>query len=135
MNLRQRHIETEFAFSATRSSGPGGQNVNKVNSRVEVRFVPQSSAVLTEHEKALISARLSNKLTLEGELVVTCQTARSQWANREGAVEKLIIMLEKVLVRTKPRISTKPSKGAIEKRLLGKKTVSERKASRRKPEW
>lgn len=135
MDLRLRHIETEFSFSATRSSGPGGQNVNKVNSRVEVRFVPQASVLLSEHEKSLITARLSNKLTTQGELIVSCQTARSQWANREEAIEKLYLMLEKALVYTRPRIATKPSKGATEKRLIGKKSVSERKAMRRKPEW
>lgn len=134
-NLRKRPIETECIFAATRSSGPGGQNVNKVNSRVELRFAPSRSNFLTDDEKQLIIRKLAHKLTAEGELIVTCQEGRSQFANRALALEKMLAMLEIALIKPKLRIATRPPKGATEKRLGKKQLISDRKELRRKPDW
>ena len=78
MNIRDRNFEDEFVFQASRSGGPGGQNVNKVSSKVELRFNIETSALLTEEEKGIILIKLANKINKVGELVIIAQTDRSQ---------------------------------------------------------
>ncbi|ALW84294.1 peptide chain release factor 1 [Hymenobacter sedentarius] len=124
----------EITFQTSRSSGPGGQNVNKVESRVELRFPLLSSQVLTESQKALILEKLSNQLTAEGLLIITAQDDRSQLRNKEIALARFHELLQKSLRRPKPRKATKPSKSAVRKRLEGKKLQGEKKASRRRLE-
>jgi ribosome-associated protein len=124
----------EITFQTSRSSGPGGQNVNKVESRVELRFHLQDSQVLTETQKALILEKLSNQLTAEGLLLITAQDDRSQFRNKEIALARFHELLTKSLRRPKPRKATKPSKSAVRKRLEGKKLHGEKKANRRRLE-
>ncbi|HEX8326949.1 MAG TPA: alternative ribosome rescue aminoacyl-tRNA hydrolase ArfB [Hymenobacter sp.] len=124
----------EIITQTSRSSGPGGQNVNKVESRVELRFHVQNSQVLTDQQKVLILEKLGNQLTAEGWLLVTAQDDRSQLRNREIALARLHELLQRSLRRPKPRKATKPSKSAVRKRLKGKKIQGEKKASRRKLE-
>jgi len=124
----------EITFQTSRSSGPGGQNVNKVESRVELRFHLLDSQVLTEAQKALILEKVANQLTAEGLLLVTAQDDRSQFRNKEIALARFHELLQKSLRRPKPRKATKPSKGAVRKRLEGKKKDGEKKANRRRVE-
>ena len=124
----------EIAFQTSRASGPGGQNVNKVESRVELRWHLTNSQVLTEAQKALILEKLAPQLTTDGYLLLTAQDDRSQLRNKEIVLTRFHQLLEKSLRRPKPRRATRPSAGAVRKRLTGKKIQAEKKASRRRPE-
>ena len=124
----------EITFQTSRSSGPGGQNVNKVESRVELRWHLLDSQVLTEAQKALILEKVANQLTGDGLLLITAQDDRSQLRNKEIALTRFHELLLKSLRRPKPRKATKPSKGAVRKRLEGKKMQGEKKANRRRLE-
>ena len=124
----------EITFQTSRSSGPGGQNVNKVESRVELRWHLLDSQVLTDAQKALILEKLSSQLTTEGLLLITAQDDRSQFRNKEIALARFHALLLKSLRRPKPRKATRPSKSAVRKRLEGKKMQGEKKASRRRLE-
>jgi ribosome-associated protein len=130
--LTNRNFEPEFEFLTSRSSGPGGQNVNKVNTKVELRFQVFKSENLNEEEKITISEKLKNKINTEGFLVITCQTERSQLRNKELVIEKFFQILEKALHKPKKRRATKVPKSVKEKRLKTKKITSERKSSRKK---
>jgi len=122
----------EITFQTSRSSGPGGQNVNKVESRVELRWHLPDSQVLTPLQKQLILEKLAGQLTSEGYLLVVAQDDRSQLRNKEIALARFYELLQKSLSRPKPRRATRPSAGAVRKRLEGKKIQSEKKASRRR---
>ncbi|UYZ58589.1 alternative ribosome rescue aminoacyl-tRNA hydrolase ArfB [Hymenobacter latericus] len=121
----------ELQFQTARSSGPGGQNVNKVETKVELRFQPGASAVLTEEQKQRLLEKLASRLTAEGVLIVTAQESRSQQRNKELAVQKFYELLQRSLHRPKARKATKPGAGAVRKRLEGKRRQSEKKANRR----
>ena len=131
MNFRERNFEDEFVFQASRSSGPGGQNVNKVSSKVELRFNIASSALLADDEKIIIGEKLINKINKLGELVLIAQTDRSQLKNKEKVIEKFYLLLEKALTPQKKRFKTKPTKASVEKRLVSKKAQSMIKSARK----
>lgn len=124
---------TEATFTASRSSGPGGQNVNKVNSRITLRFDVDASQVLTPEQKLKLHQKLRSKISADGALIITAQEGRSQFDNREGAARKFGTLIEKAFETQKPRKKTKPSKAAKEKRVKSKKLVSEKKKWRQKP--
>ena len=124
----------EITFQTSRSSGPGGQNVNKVESRVELRWLLEASQVLTPAQKQLILEKLAGQLTQEGYLLVVAQDDRSQLRNKEIALARFYELLQKSVRRPKPRRTTRPSAGAVRKRLEGKKIQSDKKANRRRPE-
>jgi ribosome-associated protein len=130
--LHDRDFSSEFTFTASRSSGPGGQNVNKVSTKVELRFDIKGSALLTEDEKELIQTVLAKKINSAGELILVSQSDRSQLKNREKVIEKFYSLLVKALTPVKKRKPTKPSKAAKEKRLEEKQIQSEKKARRKK---
>jgi ribosome-associated protein len=127
-------LSAEFQFLTSRSSGPGGQNVNKVNSKVELRFDLQNSSLLTDDQKNILLVRLATKITSEGILSIVSQRGRSQLANKEDTIEKLYLLIAKALKPVKPRKNTKPTKGSIERRLTTKRIKAEIKQNRQKLE-
>lgn len=129
------NIKPEFQFRTSRSGGAGGQHVNKVETKVEVRFDIKNSQLLSDDLKTKLAERLADKLSGEGILSVISQASRSQLKNKELAVKKIIKILRKALYEPKKRKPTKPGKGAIEERLKLKKSQSQKKALRTKPEF
>lgn len=129
--LKERNIDRNFVISGSRSSGPGGQNVNKVNTKVEIRLDIVSSPDFTEEEKALITERLKKRINSEGELLVTSQSERTQQKNREAATEKLFRMLADALTSATERKSTRPTVASREERLELKKRNSQKKRMRK----
>lgn len=124
---------SELVFTTSRSSGPGGQNVNKVNSKVTLRFDVVNSAILSEQEKEIILKKLAAKITNEGVLVINAQESRSQLQNKEDAIANLDRLLKKAFEKKKARKKTKPSKSAVAKRINSKKQTAEKKKWRQKP--
>ena len=127
-------FSSEFQFSASRSGGPGGQNVNKVSTKVELRFDIHGSLLLSEDEKALLISKLVNKINSIGELIIVSQSERSQLKNREKTVEKFYILLEKAFTPAKKRKKSKPTQTSIEKRLKTKQIVAKKKVERKNPD-
>lgn len=122
--LKSRNFENEFIYSASRSSGPGGQNVNKINSKVELRFNIIRSQFFDENEKSLIISKLKNKINLEGDLVLVAQSERTQFSNKEVVTEKFYILIAKALTIPKKRRSTNPTFASKIKRLDHKRKRS-----------
>jgi ribosome-associated protein len=133
-SISERNIENELVYATSRSSGPGGQNVNKVNSRVELRFSITASSILTDDEKRILLEKLKTKITTEGELLLTCQTDRSQLKNKELVTLKFFRLIDRALKPGKNRIPTQPTKASKQKRIEVKKLVSQKKEGRKKPE-
>jgi len=132
MTLNIPDLSAEFQFLTSRSSGPGGQNVNKVNSKVELRFDIQNSLLLSDDQKLILIQKLAAKINSEGILSVISQRHRSQLSNKEDAVNKFYLILTKALKPVKRRKKTSPSKSSVEKRLSGKRIKAEIKQSRQK---
>jgi len=121
--------ELEIAFS--RSGGPGGQNVNKVSSKVDLRWNPTTSMALTHDDRALLLERLRSRLTIDGTLIVTSTLTRDQLKNREDAMSKLTLIVRVALDRPKPRKPTRPSRSAKRRRIADKRHHAEIKRNRR----
>ncbi len=126
-------ILPELVFTTSRSSGPGGQNVNKVNTKVTLKWDVLQSAI-TEEQKEVILHKLHTRLTKENVLVLTAQDERSQLGNKEAVLLKLEQLLIKAFTVKKARKATKPGKAAKQTRLTNKKQHSEKKKWRQKPE-
>ncbi len=127
-------LGNELEFTTSRSSGPGGQNVNKVNSKVTLRLDIAGSLILTEEEKEILSSKLKSRMTADGVLLLSSQDKRSQLQNKEEVVLKLEQLIAKAFEKKKPRKATKPSKAAKQQRFEKKKLHSEKKKWRQKPE-
>jgi len=127
-------IKDELQFTTSRSSGPGGQNVNKVNSKVILRWDVANSLHLNEKQKAIILNKLKSRLTKEQVLVLQEQESRSQLVNKEEVIIKLKDLLKKAFVVKKKRKPTKPTKTSIQKRVKEKKLKGEKKQWRQKPD-
>lgn len=126
-------ILKELQFKAVRSSGPGGQHVNKTASKVEVYFNLFASDGLTEGEKKLLKTRLATRINSEGILSLQNSETRSQHRNKKISIEQLIALLQENLKVAKPRRKTKPTRGAVEKRLQSKKKKALKKTNRKPP--
>ena len=132
--METEKIISELNFKAVRSSGPGGQNVNKVSSKVVLTFDLNNSQALTEEEKALVTTKLATKLTSDNLLILNCDEDRSQLKNKTIVIKRFIDLVEKAMVIPKKRKATKIPKSVIEKRLKDKSSVAEIKQNRKKPE-
>lgn len=130
---RLKGIKSEIKYSATRSSGPGGQHVNKVNTRVELRFSINNSEFLSAFEKGKIRFYLKNRINAEGDLLLVSQVERSQWRNKEVVTKKFFDLVDKALTPTKKRIKTKPTRSSKLKRLENKTKHSLKKQLRKRP--
>ena len=113
--------ENEVEFSASRSGGPGGQNVNKVSTRVMLRFDAARSPSLSEWQRGRILSRLGTRVTKSGVLVVTSRRHRTQFANRQAVTERFVELLRDALKRRRPRKKTRPTAASRERRLDAKK--------------
>lgn len=133
--MRNDIIVSELHFKAVRSSGPGGQNVNKVSSKVVLTFDLANSHALNEQEKVLIATKLATKLTSENILILNCDEDRSQLKNKTIVTKRFLILIEKALLVPKKRKATKVPRSVIEKRIKAKRNLSEIKLNRRKPNF
>tara|TARA_R110001606_G_scaffold69687_1_gene159295 strand:- start:81 stop:485 length:405 start_codon:yes stop_codon:yes gene_type:complete len=131
--LNREGIIQELTFKAVRSSGAGGQHVNKVSSKVELTFDLENSMALTDIEKNRLLKKLSSKLSKENILLMQCEETRSQHKNKELVIKKFLETLEANLAVPKRRRKTKPTRSAIEKRLKSKKKAALKKVNRSKP--
>lgn len=127
--------DEELEFSFARSGGPGGQNVNKVNSKALLRWRVSESNSLPWQVKDRFLKKYANRITAEGEIILQSQEFRDQPGNIESCLEKLKEMILSVLVAPTPRRPTKPSKAAKEKRIQTKKIGSVRKEGRKQPRF
>ena len=128
--LRFRHFEQEYFFQTSRSSGPGGQNVNKTETRVELRFHVENSHLLSNEEKVLIKSRLTHKINSDGYLQIIAQESRSQLINKQLAEERFFELLQKALKKHLIRKDSKPSFASVKRRLITKKYTSKKKEQR-----
>ena len=119
--LKIRNFESEFLFAASRSSGPGGQNVNKLSTKVELRFKLLSTNLLSETEKQTVFLKLKNKINKEGELVLVSQSERTQLMNKQAVIDKFFRLVSDALTIKAYRKATKPSFSSRIKRLEEKK--------------
>lgn len=133
MELQRKDFIKEISFKTSRSGGSGGQNVNKVSTKVELIFNIKNSAFFSESEILILLEKLKSKLDLEGNLHIISQKARSQLANKEDAIEKALGLLKKSLHIQKKRKLTKIPRSIIEKRLTNKSVISTKKETRKKP--
>jgi len=123
----------DLSWSAARASGPGGQNVNKVASKVELRFDLEGTLALDPGTKSRLRAMARHRLDNEGQLVIVSQLTRDQSRNLEDARDKLALLIAQALKVPKRRVKTKPSRGQKRQRLSDKRVASEKKQGRRKP--
>ncbi len=127
-------IKTELRIKAVRSSGAGGQNVNKVSSKAVLSFDLENSAALSEEEKIRAKSKLASRLTSDGMLILSCDEDRSQLKNKSIVISRLLDILTNALLIPKIRKPTKIPKSVIRKRLHDKKNIAQTKQFRRKPE-
>jgi len=125
----------EVSFKTSRSGGKGGQNVNKVSTKVELIFNIRNSILFSDEEKQLLSEKLAKRIDLEGNIHVISQADRSQLANKEDAIEKTFVILTKALHIQKKRKPTKVPKSVVQKRLDTKLVTSSKKQSRKRPDF
>jgi ribosome-associated protein len=132
MNFTKADLQKEVIYKTSRSGGKGGQNVNKVSTKVELLFDIAQSLLFTDDEKQLLLTKLQSRFNKDGYVQVVCEEERSQFLNKEKALEKLSVILVKALHRPKKRKATKPTKAMIAARLENKKLQSAKKTGRKR---
>lgn len=133
--MDKENITKELNFKATRSSGAGGQHVNKVSSKVELYFDVENSLSLSEEEKELIFKKLSNRLTKENVLLLSADESRSQHKNKEIVINRFLELITESLKRPKKRKPTKPSKSSVVKNAEKNRKHALKKSLRKKPDF
>lgn len=128
-------IKTELIYKALRSSGAGGQNVNKVSSKVVLTFHLNQSQALSEEEKLLAEKNLATRLTSENTIILNCDEDRSQIKNKEIVTKRFLDLITKALIVPKKRKPTKVPRSVIEKRIKAKRNNAQTKQTRRKPDF
>lgn len=124
-------VKNEVSYRTSRSSGAGGQHVNKVSTKVELMFNVADSKFLTDEEKEIISRKLRNRISKDGLLLMHCDETRSQLKNKEIVLKRFFALIKDSLIPEKERKQTKPTKSSKEKRLSDKRKVSEKKDNRK----
>ncbi len=132
MEFRIEDLLPNITFKTSRSGGKGGQNVNKVSSKVELNFDYLNSLIFDSTQKDLIKHKLINRMNADGLIQVICEEERSQYLNKEKALSKLYFLLKSALFIPKRRKKTKPTKGAKEQRLKNKQITAVKKLNRKK---
>lgn len=132
MNFTKADLLRETTFKASRSGGKGGQNVNKVSTKVEINFDIRQSVLFTDEDKQLLLVKLANRLNKDGQVQVICDEERSQYLNREKAIEKLNNLLHKAFEKPKVRKPTKVSRAAKAARADAKRAQSAKKDLRKR---
>lgn len=132
MTPQSTDLLPELSFTTSRSSGPGGQNVNKVNTKVNLKWDVVNSQLLTAEQKVLLLQKLGSRLTKDGMLLLSAQEKRSQLQNKEAVLSKLDALLIKIFTIRKARKATKPGKAVKRKRMEDKRHHAEKKQRRQK---
>ncbi len=133
--MDQESLLKELKFKATRSSGPGGQHVNKTSTRIELSWSLDKTQVFSEEEKIRLKAKLQHRISKDGFLILASQHSRSQLKNKEDVVKRFLSLIEIGLQEPKIRKKTGPSRASKIKRMAKKKAHSEKKANRQKPKF
>ncbi len=131
--MNKEILESELQFKAVRSSGAGGQNVNKVSSKVELTFDLEASSGLSDEEKERLKQTIGNRLTKEHSLLLQCDESRSQHKNKDLVIQRFFEVIEAGLIVPKKRKATRIPKAVVKKRLMKKSIRSEKKANRKPP--
>ncbi len=133
--MNRENITKELSFKAIRSSGAGGQHVNKTSSKIELTFDLENSQSLSVNEKTLLKEKLASKLTKENRLILFCEETRSQHKNKEIVIKRFFALLKENLKKPKIRKATKPTKSSVRKKEERNKKHSLKKELRRKPDF
>jgi ribosome-associated protein len=132
MNFSKADLQKEITYKTSRSGGKGGQNVNKVSSKVELLFSVSNSVLFNDEEKELLNSKLQSRFNKDGLVQIICDEERSQYLNKEKAIERLILLLTRALHKPKPRKATKVSKAAKAARLQNKRITALKKENRKR---